>query len=167
MFRAELYRQVGGYREMFRFAQDSDLWLRMAEKARVAYLQEVRYVHRKEISSTSGAMRPAQKRFGELSHLCRQARLNGEPETPFLAEAGQLTAELAIAGPGQTGQENGAVADAAYLIGSQLWQNSDLRARKYFWQAIRARPFHVRAWWKLGACLNRELWRMPGAGRSA
>jgi hypothetical protein len=30
MFRRQLFDQVGGYREFFRFAQDRDLWLRMS-----------------------------------------------------------------------------------------------------------------------------------------
>jgi hypothetical protein len=31
MFRKELFQKVGGYREMFRYTQDYDLWLRFSE----------------------------------------------------------------------------------------------------------------------------------------
>lgn len=43
MYRKSLYEKVGGYREFFRFAQDHDLWLRMAEHCNMALIQEVLY----------------------------------------------------------------------------------------------------------------------------
>jgi len=43
MYRKSLYQKVGGYREFFRFAQDHDLWLRMAEHCNMALIQEVLY----------------------------------------------------------------------------------------------------------------------------
>ena len=147
MFRRDLYAAVGGYREPFLFAQDSDLWLRMAERMSFACVQEVRYFHRKEIGSTSGAMRPAQRRFGELGHACRQARVQGGDEHPFLEEARQLSERVRADGGG--GAERGASAAAAYLLGSQLYRNGNPRARDYLWQAIRLRPWHWRAWLRL------------------
>lgn len=44
MFRKATYDQVGGYREQFKFSQDSDLWLRMIKKARFYTVPEVLYV---------------------------------------------------------------------------------------------------------------------------
>lgn len=43
MYRKSLYEEVGGYRPFFRFAQDHDLWLRMAEKCEMALIHEVLY----------------------------------------------------------------------------------------------------------------------------
>jgi glycosyltransferase involved in cell wall biosynthesis len=146
MFRRSLYQDVGGYRPAFRYAQDSDLWLRMAEKAMFACVPEVLYEHRKEVSSTSGAHRPAQKRFGELGHLCRQARAQGTPETPYLEEAARLSAQVATS-PGR--EDRAAAAAAAYLLGSQLLRNGNPRARQYLWQAVRLYPWHWRAWLRL------------------
>jgi len=147
MFRRDLYETAGGYREEFRYAQDSALWLRRAERMQFACLPEVRYFHRKEIESTSGARRPAQRRFGELGHLCRQARAQGRDEAPFLLEARQLSA--ALRDDASRGAERGASAATAYLLGSQLVRNGNPRARDYLWQAIRLRPWHWRAWLRL------------------
>jgi len=147
MFRSSLYRAVGGYREAFRFAQDSDLWLRMAEQALFASVPELLYLHRKEVASTSGARRPAQKRFGELGHLCRQARAQGLSEAPYLAEATDLSAR--IAADACMTVDRDASAAAAYMLGSQLLRNGDPRARDYLLQAVRLRPWHWRAWIRL------------------
>ena len=43
MFRRDCYEQVGGYRDFFEFAQDRDLWLRLATVTRFAIVQEVLY----------------------------------------------------------------------------------------------------------------------------
>lgn len=153
MFRRSLYQKVGGYREAFHYAQDSDLWLRMVEQDRIGYLAEIRYLHRKEASSTSGAARAAQKRFGELGHLCRQARLAGQSEAPFLAEAEALARQVK-AGIAQTpAGRRRALADANYLIGAMLTANRDARARRYLGQAIRLCPWRARPWVRLGQSL--------------
>ena len=153
MFRAALYAQVGGYRSPFHYAQDSDLWLRMAEVARIGYLDSVRYQHRKDAGSTSGAARAAQKRFGELGHLCRMARQEGQDEAPWLAEAESL-AQRVRAGLAQTRAERRrALADAHYLIGAMLVANRDARARGYLWQAIRLCPWRLKPWIRYGQSL--------------
>jgi len=87
MFRRLLYQRVGGYREEFYFAQDSDLWLRLAEHALIGYLPDVRYVCSQDILSTSGAQRQIQRRVGELWQLCRSVRLAGGYDSEFLLVA--------------------------------------------------------------------------------
>lgn len=46
MYRRALFEQVGGYRELFRFAQDRDLWLRMGRHCDYAVLPDVLYERR-------------------------------------------------------------------------------------------------------------------------
>lgn len=146
MFRSDLYSRVGGYREEFHFSQDSDLWLRMAENAWIGYVEAVRYVHRKDISSTSGAQRPVQRKFAEIGHRCRHARMSGEDEAVPLAEAMLLTAQIRSRRSGQTAVDYHALDSAAYLLGSQLAVNRDVRARQYLWPIVRRQPLHWRAW---------------------
>jgi glycosyltransferase involved in cell wall biosynthesis len=43
MFRKALYDKVGGYRTLFTFAQDRDLWLRMVEHAGIRVLEDILY----------------------------------------------------------------------------------------------------------------------------
>jgi glycosyltransferase involved in cell wall biosynthesis len=148
MFRREIYHRAGGYRPQFYFAQDADLWLRMAEVARVAYLPEVRYAFLRETESTSGLNRPVQRQFGELAELCRKTRSAGGDESAILARA-QLIADSIRTGNRSRVADRRALADAAYFIGAQLTANRDPRARPYLVQTIRLRPWHWRAWVRL------------------
>jgi len=145
MFRKSLYETVGGYRPEFHYSQDSDLWLRMAEQALIAYLPEVRYIALREIEGASGAQRPIQRKLGELSQLCRLARLDGRDEQVHLRVAREIS-EGIRSGTQTSGHDNGASLDQAYLLGSQLARNRDARARAYLWKVLQARPWHMKAW---------------------
>ena len=162
MFRRSLYWRAGGYRSEFYFGQDADLWLRMAELARIAYVPQVLYAARRESDSVSGAMRSIQKLFGELGHACRETRLEGESEAPYLGQASQLADEI------RTGHicSRRCAADvirAQYLIGSQLVKNGDRRATRYLWQVLRTRPWHWRAWLRLLQTVVPRSVEVPGA----
>lgn len=149
LFRKSLYEAVGGYRSEFYFAQDSDLWLRMAEKSQFASVAPVLYVHRREIQSTSGASRTIQSRFGELGQLCKAARLQGKSESSYLEEAKQLRGQLLIQKAQKQVPDNRALAKAAYFLGSQLVTNGDRRALGYLWYTVRLNPRHWKGWLKL------------------
>ncbi|RYE93449.1 MAG: glycosyltransferase, partial [Oxalobacteraceae bacterium] len=47
MFRRDVFDRVGGYREMFTFAQDRDLWLRISRHVDYAIVPEVLYIRRR------------------------------------------------------------------------------------------------------------------------
>jgi glycosyltransferase involved in cell wall biosynthesis len=145
MFRKDLYEKVGGYRIPFRFAQDSDLWLRMAEHALIGYVPEFRYRYRRGLGGASGARRPLQKRLGILGHECRLARMEARSEDPILEEARKLSEATGT----DAREDRSARADAAYWLGSVLVRNRDRRARRYLLQAVKARPAHFRAWAQL------------------
>ncbi|MFT3807423.1 glycosyltransferase family 2 protein [Arenimonas sp.] len=147
MFRKTLYDEVGGYRPEFHFAQDSDLWLRMGMKSRIAYLPDVRYTYRQQIRSTSGRFRSAQQRFGELGQDCLRARQLGLPEDGYLEQARQLTERLRSGGDAVPA-DNQAI-ELQYLLGSQLVRNRDARAVAYLRQVVRSRPWHWKAWIRL------------------
>lgn len=53
MFRRSTYDLVGGYREQFKFSQDSDLWLRMIRQARFYTVPEVLYIRYVQFSGIS------------------------------------------------------------------------------------------------------------------
>ncbi len=53
MFRRETIAALGGYREQFRAAQDVDLWLRLAERGRLANLQECLLKYRRSFKAVS------------------------------------------------------------------------------------------------------------------
>ena len=148
MFRKSLYEHVGGYRAEFYFGQDSDLWLRMAERSQIAYVPQTLYAYRRAVESISGAMRSNQKRFGELGHACRRARRKDESEAPFLEQASRLANEVrARRAYGRSNWDD--VIRIQYLIGSQLAVRGDGRARRYLWRVVRKCPWHWRAWARL------------------
>jgi len=82
MFRLSCYKKVGGYRRFFQFAQDRDLWLRMASVGKLARLDEILYTRilfpdsiscdysRKELQALLSVF---------AVHLARQ-RLEGRPD---------------------------------------------------------------------------------------
>jgi len=148
MFRHSLYEQVGGYRPEFYFGQDSDLWLRMAERTRIAYVPEVLYAALRDCDSVSGAMRSNQTRFGELGHACRRARQRGESEAPLLEQASRLADEMRARQACGGGNGNDVIR-MQYLIGSHLAVRRDGRGRRYLWPVIRKCPWHWRAWARL------------------
>jgi GT2 family glycosyltransferase/pyruvate-formate lyase-activating enzyme len=67
MMRKDAFQQVGGYDERFRFAQDYDLWLRMAKFYKVANSGEPLYCWRFTESSISKTRAEEQKYFANLA----------------------------------------------------------------------------------------------------
>ena len=154
MFRKAVYQQVGGYRHQFYFAQDADLWLRMAEVSQVAYVQEAGYQFRWHESSITGSGRSVQSKFGRLGQLCREARRENNPEEPWLEEAEELRASIISSRQQLDSKRQRAVRkdnqlSMTYLIGSQLVLNKDNQARFYLFKVIRQQPWHWKAWIRL------------------
>ncbi|MCA9034530.1 MAG: glycosyltransferase [Planctomycetaceae bacterium] len=158
MFRKSIYDQVGGYRPQFYYAQDSDLWMRMAEVSQIAYVQESCYRFRWHENSITGSGRSLQSEFGRLGQLCRKARREGQSEQPWLEQAEQLRAAIVERRqqPTQTfdsAAKKSSQLSMTYLIACQLVANKDPRARSYLRQVLRHQPWHWRAWVRLAQSL--------------
>lgn len=155
MFRKSVYNAVGGYRSEFYFGQDADLWLRLAERCKIAYVAEVGYRFRWHPGSITGSGRSVQRDYGILAQECRQARLCGHDESPHLEAAEQLRQRIiAERTRGKSSANRRANhGDMRYLIGTLLVSNRDHRARKYLWQVVRKRPWHWKAWVRLAQSL--------------
>ena len=158
MFRTQLYRDVGGYRPEFYCGQDSDLWLRMAERSHVAYVPEVLYRYRIGLDSISSRLGHYQREFGRLGQACRAARRSGQSEEPHLRVARLLTEEIRA---GRHRAASGRL-QIEYLIGTQLAHAGDGRAAPYLWRVVRRCPWHWRAWAQLVRC---RLQRFSGVGK--
>jgi glycosyltransferase involved in cell wall biosynthesis len=145
MFRRELAQIVGGYRPQFYFAQDIDLWLRMTERAQLAYVGEVLYRWRRCDAGISAARHAQQSEFGRLAFACRVARDRNETEAEPLAQAAELSAEVKRDyQPGRTATTRSPA--MSYIIGTQLARRGDRRAYGYLWSVLRRRPWDWRAW---------------------
>lgn len=79
MFRRRVYDEAGGYRTLFKFSQDYDLWLRMARLTSFATVKEVLY-RRYTLSdgvSASFDKQIVQKYLAELARQCIETKLAG------------------------------------------------------------------------------------------
>ncbi|OYP39155.1 glycosyltransferase family 2 protein [Rhodopirellula sp. MGV] len=152
MFRKSVYQSVGGYRDAFYYAQDTDLWLRMAEVSKIAYVNETLYDFRFWPGSLTGSGRNVQAKFGVFGQRCRAARVAGQDETPILEEAERLSQQVrasrarnnTIEAPVRDNQSK-----LNYLVGSQLVKNRDIRGRRYLQRVIHHNPLHAKAWVRL------------------
>lgn len=72
MIRTAAFRKIGGYCQDFRYGQDTDLWLRLAEIGRLANLPESLLTYRFALRGISVAKREEQVRFSQ--EAVRRAR---------------------------------------------------------------------------------------------
>jgi hypothetical protein len=144
MFRADDYQRAGGYRAAFRYAQDWDLWLRLAEHGRIAYHQAVLYAYRIMEGSISAHRRAQQEQLRDVARACLAARQAGQPEQPHLDRAAEICARTLS--PGRTVGEGN-----SYFIGKCLLDRRDRRALPYLKRSVRLNPWKWRHWAALGA----------------
>ena len=139
MFRRDAYERAGGYRAAFYYAQDWDLWYRLAEQGMFQIVPEVLYEVRFTPGAISSFARKMQVDLLALSMAAMRARRNGESDEAIVARAAEI------------GRATGTMrrAPGLYFIGEALRRNGDARARKYFQAAIAESPLYFRAWVRL------------------
>jgi glycosyltransferase involved in cell wall biosynthesis len=144
MMRRSAYERAGGYRPMFYFAQDIDLWSRMVESGSHLVVPEVLYEATLSPGSISGSRRREQDAFHGLIVAATAARRGGREEGPMLAEAEALSQHCRGSKPDPRRQ-----ADGAYFIGACLSREHPDLARRYLHQALALNPWHLKARLKL------------------
>jgi glycosyltransferase involved in cell wall biosynthesis len=151
MFRREAYMKAGGYRAAFYYAQDWDLWYRLATLGKFAIVGQPLYQARITPDSISSLSRARQATYARLSHKAITLRLSGHSDAAIVQETERLLPRKphAIRRPDQ--------AKAFYFIGRCLVNNKDPRATPYFFNAIASNPLLIRAWWWAALSLARQL----------
>ncbi|HET7434384.1 MAG TPA: glycosyltransferase family A protein [Thermoanaerobaculia bacterium] len=134
MFRRADYEAAGGYRDAFRFAQDLDLWVRLAARGNIAIVPEVLYETRFEPGAISASRRNEQI---ALATIALQLRDGG---------ASSLLDEARKIGATKTPKRRGDRSRALYFIASCLRRNGDVRYKRYARAALRSNPLNARAW---------------------
>jgi glycosyltransferase involved in cell wall biosynthesis len=134
MFRRDAYERAGGYRQQFYFAQDIDLWVRLAKLGRFAAADEVLFTVLVEPRSLTTVNHDRATRMKELIVALR----DGGPQEELLAEAASIRPRKA--------RSRRAHAPGLYFIGRCLRKQRDPRARRYFLRAVAHDPLHWRAW---------------------
>jgi len=77
MFRASIYHQAGGYRDLFKHAQDRDLWLRMSFHGKFSIIPQELYIRRSfEADGVSADIRKLilQKKLSAFARQCAKMR---------------------------------------------------------------------------------------------
>jgi glycosyltransferase involved in cell wall biosynthesis len=139
MFRADAYARAGGYREQFYFAQDLDLWTRLAALGDVEVAPDVLYRARIEAEAISSRYRALQIETARIILALRDDSLALHERESLLARAAAIRPD----GRPTTSKQR---AQAAYFLGSCLARNGDRRAGRYFRAAVRHNPLSARAW---------------------
>jgi glycosyltransferase involved in cell wall biosynthesis len=137
MFRRDAYLAVGGYREQFYFAQDLDLWVRLAAAGRITFLNEVLYEASSQPEAISWNNRREQL---ESTRLILAIRDDPTRATELLEQAGRIHPKA------RRHRRASRVADARslYFIASCLRREGNGAWRKYARRAVLRNPFLLR-----------------------
>jgi hypothetical protein len=143
VFRRSAYEKAGGFRAEFYFAQDLDLWVRLAELGRHTVVPEILYRAAFTPDSISGRYRREQVALTALIAESARCRRAGRSDAAVLRKAAAIR-------PSATGRGGrGARARALYFVGACLSRRGDRAASEYFKRAVREHPAHLKAWWRL------------------
>ncbi len=134
MFRRNAYEKAGGYRMEFYFAQDLDLWIRLARNGSVAITRETLYEAGSGTGAISSRHRPEQVASAGIAIALR----DGGDETQLLARAAAIRPRRK--------HGRGAEARALYFIASCLRRNGDPAWRRYLRQSLQHDPLQLRGW---------------------
>lgn len=138
MFRRDAYERAGGYRSEFYFAQDLDLWVRMAQLGTVATTDEVLVELLIDPGSLTSRHRPAQERLTSALVAFRDAA-PGE-RAAILAEAAAVRPTV------RSAAANGA---GWYFLAQVIPDRSSKEREAYLVAALRENRFHWKAWLNL------------------
>ncbi len=144
MFRKSAYEAAGGYRTEFYFAQDLDLWTRMASIGMLEYLPDVFYEIEYNYHSISIRFGKQQRQLRSLIAAATRCRSRGETEAKILQEASKIRG-AEVEGASLSAHN----VEADYFIGSCLASLRNPAARIYLGRVLRNRPFYAKAWAKL------------------
>lgn len=144
MMRRTAYEQSGGYRPMFFYAQDIDLWSRIAELGSHTVVPELLYEAGVSPGSISGLQTREQRRFHGLIRSATAARRSQRSEAPWLARAASLTERCRRNRPAPRRRARG-----AYFIAACLEPHDPELAQRYLQEALIQDPWHLKARWRL------------------
>ncbi|MCH2175615.1 MAG: hypothetical protein MK193_07800 [Lentisphaeria bacterium] len=122
MFRKQAYEEVGGYRDIFYYAQDSDLWLRLGEIGDAVSVPDICYELYESSGSVSATNRSAQAKFCEIAQYAYKRRVQGQSDESFILEAKELRKHILENKGQKTKQKN---INTNRLIASKLLKNGN------------------------------------------
>lgn len=139
LFSKDCYQRAGGYRAEFYFAQDLDLWIRLAEQGTHTVMPELLYQASLDVGSISGLHRKEQIETATIILESARLRRAGLDQAPALRKAALIRPDS------QRKTDRLQRARALYFIGVCLNRRGDPQARNYFRQALHAFPLHFKS----------------------
>jgi len=139
LFPSSLYKKVGGYRPFFYFAQDLDLWVRLAEVGVHGIIPKVLYQTCLSVGTISNIYRKEQIKTARIILECARLRRSGLSELSVLEKAGAIRPS--------SDKHIGRLdhARALYFIASCLKEGGNPQSKNYFWQAVMKFPLHLKS----------------------
>jgi len=147
MFRASAYENIGGYREEFKYAQDYDLALRIAEKWKLENLDEELYGHRLRKNMVSLANNLEQSRYRDLARQLAVARKFGGLDD---IENGESVSCLLRKIPGETSSRSYLHSYDARYTHLCLRSGQLRKARTTLADQLRQNPFNAKLYLQFG-----------------
>jgi len=139
MFAKATYERVGGYRASFYFAQDLDLWIRMAEIGTHLAIHDVVYEASLTIGAISSRYRKQQVETARLILESARLRRSGKSDQAVLQKASRIRSnEKSTIGRLDR-------AKALYFIGACLRRRRSPEALRYFQRAFLTHPLHLKS----------------------
>ena len=145
MFRKNAYINANGYRKEFYYAQDWDLWYRLAELGKFQILGNYLYHVRITPDNISLSNKKKQEKLGELALMAMRARRKNVTEANILFQAKAIRPMKAQ----KKSSKRQILAGGNYFIGECLRRNNDARSFTYLKQSIYSFPFFFKAWIRL------------------
>jgi len=144
MFCRQAYTRVGGYRPAFYYAQDMDLWLRLAFAGDSLAVPQVLYEMDASVGGISSSRSKLQGRFAGLAKLAHEHRQRGVSDSVVLAQAQRLTEEAkrqAASPPSRY-----VLAGALYRLAVRAAAVDATISERYLDRSLRTCPLYWRSW---------------------
>ncbi|MFM1811653.1 MAG: hypothetical protein RLZZ336_591 [Cyanobacteriota bacterium] len=150
LMRRLAYRQAGGYRADFYYAQDWDLWYRLALLGRFGHCPQILYGCRLFDGGLSSRHWREQRRLAALALRLYGARVVGLSERPWLEQAQRIRpGSRSLRAMACSRWPDHRRAEGAYFIGERLRRLGDPRCRGYLRQALLQAPWLAKGWIRL------------------
>jgi len=159
MFRREIFRKIGGYREEFIVAEDYDFILRIAENYKVHNLKRILVKRRVNLQGISIAKNRLQKRFKMLAQqLAYQRRVKGQENMEEALK--KIIGELCLDSACDTffrkikekWEKCWVISKKYYGYGCIHFYKGNLKsARNLFLFSLKHNPFNIKAYFGIGA----------------
>ena len=162
MFRREAAQEAGLYRPQFKYSQDYDLWLRMAEVTRLANLPDLLYSRRLRRGAIGMTHWLGRDDWGRLAAWCARERRRGRPEPPLVVDGISRKWLTDVLRRLRTSRDDTAVYHMR-LAQAMLLKGDPAQSRRTVLRAIRRSPATPYAWLLLSVGLlpassARALW---------